>query len=571
VGLVNESKVASEGGDPEVGGAGASAPHDAQAAPQDVVGDDAASTSPEPTSSYSAYSAISGPTAPAPAPSSVLPSLPSAIATPKLDARPRTPSLVLVIDPDAVSRRFAEIALGRKGDLAVMTAVDAAGAVEILASTRVHLVVSETELADSSGLQLLRRLGQEGRLHGVPFVFLSADSRPPTRSAAFAAGADDFLIKPCDGEVLGTRARSLIARERRMIAERRPQLVGLAGRFSELACQDLLALLEHGQRSGTVSVICEEAMGTLFVDSGQVVHAVFGSLLGPAALAEVVKREDGQFEFAPQACPIAPARRNITITTTWLAPPDTRNVTAKYFAPSIEEPSPTAAAVVPRAVQTVSPLFLAPASTPGLIPPFIPDAGSATQIDQAVSDGFTLGDLMSFDEAELAEWTASAPVRERFHVVLAADLAQGVSSMLALAGSPAEEWVLRSLKRRTSALALSFVLRRARIVDVVLIDIRHPAQVRDSLRRVPSAIIVAPPGGDPTALGVKAQVEIVEFVARMTPPAVLVLGHPTLKKAFRRPGGEAAIRCLPAALGEPTADLRIALAEAVRLCASATH
>src|SRR5204862_1317215 len=102
--------------------------------------------------------------------------------------------------------------------------------------------------------QLLRRLGQEGRLRGVPFVFLSADARPPTRSAAFAAGADDFLIKPCDGDVLSTRARTLIARERRTIAGRRPDGVGLAGRFSEVACQDLLALLEHGQRSGTVSV-----------------------------------------------------------------------------------------------------------------------------------------------------------------------------------------------------------------------------------------------------------------------------------------------------------------------------
>jgi CheY-like chemotaxis protein len=570
VGLVNQSRVASEAGGEE--GRPESGAGDAQAAPQEVVGDDVSLTVPETSSSYSAYSASAAPASspPDPSPPPSPPAAPSGIpaVAPRVEVRPRTPSLVLVIDPDAVSRRFAEITLGRKGDLAVITAVDAAGAAEILASTRVHLVVSETELADSNGLQLLRRLGQETRLHGVPFVVLSADARPATRSAAFAAGADDFLIKPCDGEVLGTRARTLIARERRMIAERRVQVLGLAGRFSELACQDLLALLEHGQRSGTVSVLCEDAMGTLFVDGGQVVHALFGTLVGPPALAEVAKRAEGQFEFVPEACPIAPARRNITLTTTWLAPPDTRNVTAKYFAPTTEEPAVVSAPLV---AQLLSPIVLAAPSAPTLIPPFVPDAGSATQIEQALSDGFTLGDLMSFDDAELAEWTAGASVRERFHVILAAELAQGVSSLLALAGSPAEEWVLRSLKRRTSALALSFVLRRARIVDVVLIDIRQPSRVREALRRVPSAVIVAPPGGDPAAIGVKGQVEIVEFVTRMAPPAVLILGHPTLKKAFRRPGGETAIRCLPAALGEPTADLRIALGEAVRLCASATR
>jgi hypothetical protein len=95
--------------------------------------------------------------------------------------------------------------------------------------------------------------------------------------------------------------------------------------------------------------------------------------------------------------------------------------------------------------------------------------------------------------------------------------------------------------------------------------------MRHSLRRVPSVVIVAPSAGDALSVGVKARVELADLIARLSPPAVLVLGNPILKKALRAPGGgpgtETAIRCLPTALGEPGMDLRAVLVEGIRLCA----
>jgi len=486
------------------------------------------------------------------------------------DPRAHGPSVVLIIDPDAVSRRFAEISFGRRGDLRVKTAPDGASALELVAADPVHLILSETEFADMSGLQLLRRFEKEGRLRGVPFVFLSADGRATTKSASFAAGADDFLVKPCDGEVLSTRVRALIARERRVAAERQTSSYGLAGRFSELACADLLMLLEYGQRSGTVFVACDDGTGTLSVNEGQVVHAVFGTLVGPRALAEVAARTEGQFEFTPGACPIARTHWTIVAETS-VPPPVSHSVTARYFAPQVEEPT-IVVGLAPTPVTKVAPAVPPRADTsPARVPAFVPDPGSASQIEQAILDGFALGDLTSFTAQALARWSAATPVRERFHVVLAADLKQGASAMLALAGSPTEDWILRSLGARMAAVGLEFYLRRARLLDVVLLDIREPARLRESLRRVPSVVIVAPPAGDPLALGVRARIEIVDLVSQLSPPAVLVLGNPSLKKAFRALGTETVIRCLPSALGEDGADLRAVLAEGIRLCAGATR
>jgi CheY-like chemotaxis protein len=481
-------------------------------------------------------------------------------------APPRPPSTVLIIDPDPVSRRFVEIALGRKPDLSMVIAADGAGAVEILGATRVHLILAETDFADMNGLQLLRRLIQETRLRSVPFVFLSADARASTKRAAFAAGADDFLVKPCDGEVLAARLRALIAREQRATAGRRARSYGLAGQFSELSFRDLIGILEHGQRSGTISVAGDQAMGSVYLEGGRVVHALFGNLTGPAALAELMALGEGQFEFTSGPCPIGREQRTIT-ESAHARMAGTRHATAEYFVFRPEDDPPSEAVAAPQPAVRIT--------TPALIPALIPDAGSAAQIEHAIKDGFALGDLMSFTDEDLARWTAATPARERFHVLLIADLPQGISAMLTLAGSPTEDWILRSLSPRTKAVGLSFFLRRERLFDVVLIDISEPGLLRESLRRVPSVVIVAPPAGDAQAVGVKARVEMADLIARLSPPAVLVLGDPILKKALRSPGAgaghEAAIRCLPTALGEPGTDLRAVLGEGIRLCAGSVR
>src|SRR5678816_3649773 len=100
------------------------------------------------------------------------------------------PATVLVVDPDGVSRRFVESALS-KGNFAVETVEDAAGAIDILRNQLVDLIVTETDLRDMNGVQLVRRLAQESRLRSIPVVFLSADSRVTTKVLALKAGADD--------------------------------------------------------------------------------------------------------------------------------------------------------------------------------------------------------------------------------------------------------------------------------------------------------------------------------------------------------------------------------------------
>ena len=161
---------------------------------------------------------------------------------------------VLIIDEDAVSRRFVELTLANVPGFLAETARDGASALEILQTTKVDLILSETDLPDTGGLHLYRRLTQERRLRSIPFVFLSSDARLETKVAALQAGVDDYLCKPCPGGELVARLQALIARYARIREIQRQRNYTLAGDFSAIPFTDLVAIIQMGRRTGTLSL-----------------------------------------------------------------------------------------------------------------------------------------------------------------------------------------------------------------------------------------------------------------------------------------------------------------------------
>ena len=487
--------------------------------------------------------------------------------TPQPTRSSRVVQTVLLIDADPTARRFVETALSREPDLEVEAASDAAGAMEILGNTPVHLILAETDFADMNGLQFFRRLTQGMRLRSVPFVFFTADARVTTKVVALAAGVDDYLVKPCEGVELAARVRLLLSRQKRSLVGLRARAYSLAGEFSALSFADLMSILELGRRSGTVAVVTKDQVGTVYFDRGRIVHCVFGTMVGPPAFVWLLAQEEGHFEFSPGPCPISEAERTIweSVQSLMLESAriiDIRRASGWDFLP-VQDVAPVAA--VPPAGEAV-------ASTAA----FVPDLPTAGELEQALRASGTLGDLQIFTRDELSSWTAQAPARDRFHVLLVADLTRGVSTMLPLAGALSERWMLGSLSPELKAMGLSFFLRRERLMDVILLDIQQPSTFLPCLRRAPSVVIVAPADGDGLSLGTKARFQLSEIVSHLRPQALLGVGNPALDTALHAvarteqgapAGNPVPIRCLSGALGASPHDLRLVLAEGIRLCA----
>ena len=118
---------------------------------------------------------------------------------------------VLICDDDERLRELMRVTL--EPDYTCVEAGDADTALALFRTVRPAAALLDVMLPGKSGLDLLRELRAEPELAAIPVIVVSAWTREADRTAATEAGADAFLGKPFDidllrdvvGEVLATR------------------------------------------------------------------------------------------------------------------------------------------------------------------------------------------------------------------------------------------------------------------------------------------------------------------------------------------------------------------------------
>jgi two-component system response regulator RegA len=113
--------------------------------------------------------------------------------------RARPDRTVLLLDGDALSRHRLGRALAIRGFEPTL-ADTVGGAVAAIETATPAFAVIETRLADGSGLAVLKALKAAGADTRV--VVLTEQSSIASAVAAMKAGADDYLAKPADAEVV---------------------------------------------------------------------------------------------------------------------------------------------------------------------------------------------------------------------------------------------------------------------------------------------------------------------------------------------------------------------------------
>jgi two-component system NtrC family sensor kinase len=114
------------------------------------------------------------------------------------------PATLLVVDDDARVRRSLQHAFEGAGHRVVACA-DAAAALRELHRQQCDLIVLDIELPGVSGLALCRLLRAQAATKRLPVIIVSAYDREDYKIEAFAAGADDFVVK-------GSTSRELLTR-----------------------------------------------------------------------------------------------------------------------------------------------------------------------------------------------------------------------------------------------------------------------------------------------------------------------------------------------------------------------
>ena len=128
-------------------------------------------------------------------------------ATP--EERPR----ILVVEPNRTNVGVMARRLSEAG-FRVTTADSGASAIAELYRLPIDLVLAELDMPRMSGAELARAIRGEVQWNDIPVMLISGKSDPKGAVRAYAAGADDVILKPFHFEVLIARIERRIDRAR---------------------------------------------------------------------------------------------------------------------------------------------------------------------------------------------------------------------------------------------------------------------------------------------------------------------------------------------------------------------
>lgn len=135
------------------------------------------------------------------------------------------PKTILLIDDDALMRRSLGFNLQQAG-YRILTSASAEDGIVLAAREKPDLVLLDINLPGMDGLDALKRLQNDLAL---PVIFVTARRREFDQVLGLELGADDYITKPFDFDVLHARVKAVLRRTAREPSELSAQAITQAG------------------------------------------------------------------------------------------------------------------------------------------------------------------------------------------------------------------------------------------------------------------------------------------------------------------------------------------------------
>jgi DNA-binding response OmpR family regulator len=194
---------------------------------------------------------------------------------------------ILMVDDDALMRRSLAFTL-EKANYRVSAAANAEDALALARRDPPNLILLDIGLPGMDGLEALRNFQQQA---DTPIIFVTGQDRELDQALGLELGADDYIIKPFDLNVLLARIRAVLRRFERaktaVVTEPEVVVVGdlaidsaahtvtLAGKRVDLAPREfdlLYALALEAGRVVSVDDLLGRVWGAEYVGEPQVIY-----------------------------------------------------------------------------------------------------------------------------------------------------------------------------------------------------------------------------------------------------------------------------------------------------------
>ncbi|MDQ3555893.1 MAG: sigma-54 dependent transcriptional regulator, partial [Gemmatimonadota bacterium] len=140
-------------------------------------------------------------------------------------------SRILIIDDDRAFRVGTGALLSDAGYDTVAEPGGDAG-LERLRREPFDLVLLDLKMEGRTGLSVLEQLRRDGS--DVPVLMLTGFATVDTAVQALKLGADDYITKPCDNDVLRSKIRTILARREPVLGEGAARIVGFGAKMREV-------------------------------------------------------------------------------------------------------------------------------------------------------------------------------------------------------------------------------------------------------------------------------------------------------------------------------------------------
>ncbi|MEW6658500.1 MAG: chemotaxis response regulator CheY [Thermodesulfobacteriota bacterium] len=109
---------------------------------------------------------------------------------------------VLVADDFATMRKIVRNILKQIGFDNIVEAEDGQAAVQVLKNENIGLVVTDWNMPNMSGLELLKKIRSDPKTAHLPVLMVTAEGLKENVVEAVKAGVNNYVVKPFTAEIL---------------------------------------------------------------------------------------------------------------------------------------------------------------------------------------------------------------------------------------------------------------------------------------------------------------------------------------------------------------------------------
>jgi two-component system chemotaxis response regulator CheY len=119
---------------------------------------------------------------------------------------------ILVVDDMLTMRKLVVKSLKELGFSNFVEATNGAEAYEKLAATPIQLIISDWNMPQTTGLDLLKRIRAEAKTAHLPFIMVTAEAEKSQIVEAVQAGVSNYVVKPFTTQSLKEKLEAVAAK-----------------------------------------------------------------------------------------------------------------------------------------------------------------------------------------------------------------------------------------------------------------------------------------------------------------------------------------------------------------------